>query len=216
MDPLKTVVAELKSILESVGVPERLDNHLWTKSLIVAQKTAADGALQRRSPGYQLLAALADLFRETMPSLPPRRGKRLDTRWGQFGLLSALYFAPFEFSTVHPASLVDAWGRIDQVIPLFVFGQPGEALPENETARYRLLAHEAEAAPTSTLSDWHVKGLERLAQLFLSREAHLSHQLGCPSVVLGDSRPVEAVMETAAQVINPFALRPAQDERLSS
>ena len=38
--------------------------------------------------------------------------------------------------------------------------------------------------PPSTISNWHITGLERLAQAFLRRERHLSTQMGEPSPVL--------------------------------
>ncbi len=185
--PLRSVLADLKNILEQSGTPDRLNDHPWTKSLTVRQKVADDPPLQKRKPGYQLLAALSALFRETMPSVPPKRGKRLDTKWGQFGILTALYFAPFEFNTMPPSSLADAWGRIDQVTPLFVYGKPDHEISEAELARYRLIADEEDVAPTSTLSDWHTKGLERLASLFLSREQYLTEQLATPSAVLSSN-----------------------------
>jgi len=181
---LKDVLAELKNILECVNAPDRLDDHPWTKSCVVCHRIASDPSLQNRKPGYQLLATLSALFRETMPSVPPKRGKRLDTKWGQFGILTALYFAPFEFNTVPPSSLADAWGRIDQAIPLFVYGKPDLEVSEDELARYRLIPDDEDVAPTSTLSDWHVKGLERLANLFVSREQYLTEQLARPSVAL--------------------------------
>ncbi|MBI5713667.1 MAG: hypothetical protein HZC38_09640, partial [Chloroflexi bacterium] len=187
MQPTKDILAELKNVLDYIESPDRLNDHPWTKSLVVCQRVAADPALQKRKPGYQLLAALSALFRETMPSVPPKRGKRLDTKWGQFGILTALYFAPFEFNTMPPSSLADAWGRIDQVIPLFVYGKPDHEISESDLVRYRLIADEEEVAPTSTLSDWHVKGLERLANLFLSREHYLTEQLATPSILLSSN-----------------------------
>ena len=184
------------AILDDLGSPDRLDNHRWARSLTVDQLVAEDQTLQRMGRGYQLLAVLSKLFREMMPSVPPRRGKRLDTQWGQFGLLAALYFAPFEYATVRPTSLLDAWGRIDQAIPLFVYGKPDHDVPESQLGRYRLLAGE-EAAPNSTLSDWHTKGLERLAELFLSREQHLSGQVAGPRPCL--FRPWQASRRPACK-----------------
>lgn len=204
MKPSKEVINELKDILDDLGSPDRLDNHRWARSLTVDQFVAEDPTLQRMGRGYQLLAVLSKLFREMMPSVPPRRGKRLDTQWGQFGLLAALYFAPFEYATVRPTSLLDAWGRIDQAIPLFVYGKPDRDLPESELGRYRLLAGE-EAAPNSTLSDWHTKGLERLAELFLSREQHLSGQVARPSalpVPAVASQPTARVLAAGSRLVS--------------
>ena len=140
--------------------------------------------MEAKSPGYQLLAALSDLFRATMPAASPRQGKRLDSQWGEFGILAALYFAPFQFATVRPDTLLDAWGRIDEVVALFVFGQDQEDVSPEEIERYRLIADEDQAAPTSTISDWHVRGLERLAEALLARERLLSAEMDRPSVVL--------------------------------
>jgi len=165
-------------------MPGNLDNHPWTQSLSVRQFVRDTPDLGVQSPGYQLVATLDAVFQEMMPSIPPRRGKRLDTNWGQFGILAALYFAPFKFSAIRPANLRDAWGRIDQVIPLYVFGKPRDQVPEDELISYRLVSDEFEIGPISTISDWHNKGLEKLARSFMAREQLLFSRLGEPSIVL--------------------------------
>ena len=208
MQPSKVIVNELKHILENVSTPGRLDNHQWTQSPVVRQRVADDPALGTKSPGYQLLAALGGLFHEMMPGAPPRRGKRLDAKWGQFGILAALYFAPLEFGAVRPASLRDAWGRIDQVIPLFVFAKPGHELPETDLNRYRLISDEEETAPISTISGWHIRGLERLAQSFLHRQQHLSAQLAEPepAVLPAAARPGRVAGELVRRYWRPIGL----------
>ncbi|MFQ5409289.1 MAG: DUF4012 domain-containing protein, partial [Anaerolineales bacterium] len=188
-DAAREMVGELKRVLERAADPAQLDRHPWALEL-------ANGA---NPPGQLLVCALRDLFREMMPSVPPRRGKRLDTQWGQFGLLAALYFAPLEFGAVRPASLRDAWGRIDQVIPLYVFGRPDHEVAPAELARYRLIGDEVETAPTSTTSDWHVKGLERLAQLFLARLQHLRTQ----AAAAPPARPARRSLRSAARRLWP-------------
>ena len=72
--------------------------------------------LKETDPGQQLVSALAGLFLQMQPPAPPRRGKRLDPRWGEFGLLAALYFAPFNHGTAFPTTLLEAWARIDPAI----------------------------------------------------------------------------------------------------
>ena len=175
---------ELKTILDAIRTPERLNEHPWATSLVVAQALHQDASLGLKAPGYQLISALGELFRQMKPATPPRRGKRLDTRWCQFGMLAAEYFGPFLYRTPYCTSLRDAWGRIDQAIPFFVFGVSGEDLPEDDLAQYRLFADEAEPAPISTLSDWHNQALQALADLFLDHEKHLSHQTSRVSPVL--------------------------------
>jgi hypothetical protein len=180
----KDLLPELKTILKDCVAPAQLDDHPWTESLFVRRFVGENPAMETKSPGYQLLAALSDLFRAKMPAAAPRQGKRIDSQWGEFGILAALYFAPFQFATVRPDTLLDAWGRIDEVVALFVFGQDQEDVSADEIERYRLIADEEQAAPTSTLSDWHVRGLERLAKALLARERLLSAEIDCPSVVL--------------------------------
>jgi hypothetical protein len=179
---IKAIIQELKVILESSNLPLQLDDHPWAKSLLVRQFVDDNPSIQAHDPGRQLLSTITAIFCEMMPSVPPRRGKRLDTDWGQFGILAALYFAPYKFGTPRPTKLRDAWGRIDQVIPLYVFGKPAFEVPPVELDPYKLVSDENEVAPTSTISDWHVKGLEKLAQIIIEREELLSVERGEPSV----------------------------------
>jgi len=187
--PSSSQVSELKRILEHISAPDRLDDHPWARSLVVQQGVEEDASLREKSPGYRLVKSLSGLFRKMMPSMPPKRGKRLDTRWCQFGMLAAEYFAPFEYGTAYPSSLRDAWGRMDTAIAWFVFGKAAfESISDTELNRYRLFDDEEEPAPTSTLSDWHTKGIERLAEFFLDAEQYLSHQLALPSIVVEPSK----------------------------
>ena len=178
------ITLELKKILEKAKTPSSLDNHPWTRSQTVLDYIAKNPSLGSHGLGFQLLAALAALFREMMPGTPPRRGKRLDPRWGQFGILGALYFAPIEFGTVYPSTQLDAWGRIDEAITLFVFGSQEQKIPKKEKERYRFTGNETESAPVSTISGWHTKGLEQLTESFINREQFLSAQRNEPSIVL--------------------------------
>lgn len=200
-----SIPLEIKAILEQAISPSQLDNHPWMMSLTVRDFIANTPSLGSHSPGYQLLAALCALFQETMPGTPPRQGKRLDPHWGQFGILGALYFAPFEFDTVRPATQLDAWGRIDDVISLFVFGKQELGVPGEDAKRYCLVGNETEAAPISTISGWHKKGLERLAESFINRERLLSARLNEPSIVLDPSKAetVEYEREDIPQASNP-------------
>lgn len=183
-------VEALKFILENALHPERLDEHPWARSLLAGQ------AGQGNSPGQRLVAALTDLFAESRPSVPPRQGKRLDTRWGEFGLLAAQYFAPIRFGLPTPASLREAWGRIDQSILLFVYEDPDHLTPA-ERDTYKLVADEPEVAAYSTLSDWHRKGLQRLLQAVQAREAFLSQSLALPAVIQPDGSALDAAVSTA-------------------
>jgi len=173
----------LRYLLENSLQPQRLDSHPWTKSLIVLQATADTPELLKKSPGQRLVIALVKLFTEMMPSTPPRHGKRLDTRWGEFGILAAQYFVPILFGKPAPAALREAWGKIDQSILLFVYGKPGELLSEAEKEPYKLAGNELDVAPNSTLSDWHRKGLEQLMEMILKRENYLSGSLSKPPVI---------------------------------
>ncbi|MGE5776097.1 MAG: DUF4012 domain-containing protein, partial [Chloroflexota bacterium] len=161
-------IESLKYILENSLHPECLDSHPWISSPIV-QEIDMDGG-----SGHRLVLAVSTSFARMMPSTPVKRGKRLDSRWAEFGILAALYFAPAQFGTPSPASLRDAWGRIDQSILYFVYGKKRDELSDAEVEAYRLVGDEPEVASISTLSDWHHKGLQRLACLLEARDNYLA------------------------------------------
>lgn len=165
----------LKRIVENLNQPEQIDSHPWIESLFLQEAIRKNPALQNKSPGRQLAAAVSGLFMQMMPGLPPKRKKRLDPRWGEFGLLAAQYFSPFEFGLPFPPTMRDAWGKIDESILLFVQKKAGEALSEEEVARYSLIGDELEDAPASTMSDWHRKGLYRLLDIISVREDYLEN-----------------------------------------
>ena len=173
---MKSDAEALRAILEKIHHPEMLNSHPWVSCIFVKDAVARQPELGRQSPGAQLVGALADFFAKTLPSAPPRRGKRLDTRWGEFGLLAAQYFAPLRFGTPIPGSLRDAWGRIDHVILLYVFGRGAETLSPTEIATYKLVGDESEVAANSTLSDWHTKGMQKLAEALSAHDQYLTKE----------------------------------------
>jgi len=193
MNVAKAQIKSLKYILGNIRSPEKLDSHPWTESLLVQNVVTQSPELVQKSPGEKLTIAVGKMFPQMMPSRPPRRGLRLDTQWGEFGILAAQYFAPLNFGTPYPTSFRDAWGRIDDAILRFVGQTHNGTLTEEEYARYRLVCNEQEAAPNSTLSDWHRKGVERLAEVVLDYEQHLSISLAKPSPILRGAQANAAV-----------------------
>ena len=171
-----------------------LNSHPWVSRLFIKDAVARLPELGRQGPGAQLVGALTDFFAKTIPSAPPRRGKRLDTRWGEFGLLAAQYFAPLQFGTPVPGSLRDAWGRIDHVILLYVFGRGAESLSPGEAAAYKLVGDEPEVAPNSTLSDWHTKGMQKLAEALAAHEQYLTKEQPRP-------RPRRRLLQAALLIL---------------
>src|SRR5512146_2094428 len=161
-------IEDLKYILENSLHPECLDSHPWTSSPIMQESEGSE------PPGRRLVLAISRLFTQMMPSTPAKRGKRLDSRWSEFGILAALYFAPIQFGAPSPASLRDAWGRIDQSILYFVYGKGRAELSDAEIEGYKLVGDEPEVASISTLSDWHRKGLQHLAGIIQARETYLT------------------------------------------
>ena len=162
-------IDNLKVILESLRDPQALDSHPWA-----ANKLAEDETSTKGYSGQGLASGITRLFEEMKPSMPPRKGKRLDTRWGEFGLLAAYYFAPAVFGAKRPSSLREAWRSIDKAILLFVFGH--ENVSEEERTQYRLIGGESEIAPYSTISYWHRKGVERFAELVMQEQKRLESQ----------------------------------------
>jgi hypothetical protein len=191
----------LKQVLRDLHSPEKLDAHPWTGSRFARDLLASRPELAQLSPGRQLVYAVESIFQQGMPSTPPRQGKRLDTRWGEFGILAAQYFAPVRFGTSIPSSLRDAWGRIDQVILLYAFGNAKSPPSDDEIASHKLVGSEPGVAPDSTLSDWHRKGLQRLADAILAREAYLEQsELASPGASnAGTSPPAGAASKRAGR-----------------
>lgn len=169
-------IDSLKSILEQWQTPDSLDSHPWASAAFVRDAVERNPEWRELAPGRQLTRAIESVFSTTKPGVPPRRGKRLDTTWGEFGLLAAIYFAPLRFGAPTPTSLRDAWGRIDASILLYVFGRANN-LTEDQTQSYKLVGDEAEIAPNSTLSDWHRKGLQQLTESIQAREAFVADSL---------------------------------------
>jgi Protein of unknown function (DUF4012) len=189
----------LKTILENTLQPQLLDTHPWTKSLIVRQACVEMPELQDKSPGQRLVSAVSKVFTQMMPTTAPRRGKRLDTRWGQFGILAAEYFAPLLFGEPKPASLREAWGHIDQSILLFVYGKPAQGLTDGEKDSYKLVGSESEVTPNSTLSDWHRNGLECLFEMILRRESYLSRTLSKPPIISSAGQAIDPSLELSGK-----------------
>ncbi len=174
----------LKQILRNARQPDLLDDHPWTQSLIVQEARACVPELAQAGPGQQLVGALSNLFPQLQPANAPKRGKRLDPRWGEFGLLAALYFAPYNNGKAYPSTLGDAWGRIDPAVLYFVYGKPPEELGADQIQKYELVGEDIDYAATSTLSDWHKKGLQRFTEIVLNRERFLSRTSVEPSIIL--------------------------------
>lgn len=167
MEPDQNIIY-LKEILDNLSRPEKLNNHPWLSSRFAIEFSGTN-----RPSGAQLVEAVTNIFMKIRPAMPPRRGLRLDTRWGEFGLLAALYFAPGRFGIPYPATMREAWENIDKAILLFIFGNDTQISAEDRE-KYRLVGGELEPAPNSTLSDWHRKGLEHLAGVITHYEASLS------------------------------------------
>ena len=137
-----------------------LDEHPWSIAITSRGRQKSD----EHSPGEQLINLLTDQFRKMLPSSPPRWGKRLDTRWGVFGILAAHYFAPLKLGIPFPAGVRESWDRLDESILLFVYNRTN-GLSDRERSHYRFAGNEPVPVPTSTLSGWQNKGLQQLAEI---------------------------------------------------
>ena len=137
-----------------------LDEHPWAVALISSQRQHNN----TQQPGEQLISFLTDQFNKMLPSSMPRRGKRLDIRWGVFGILAAHYFAPLQLGIPFPAGVRESWDRLDESILLFVHNRTND-LTEGDRALYRFAGNELAPVPTSTLSGWQNKGLQQLAEI---------------------------------------------------
>ena len=198
----------LKSILKNIHSPELLDDHPWTRSLFAGQAGSHHAYPGQNSPGHMLATALAEIFATMQPAVPPRHGKRLDPRWGEFGLLAAMYFTPFNHGTPYPDTLMEAWGLIDPAIFYFVFGKQSQELGHGDMERYQLVGSDLEYGAASTLSDWHRKGVERLADIILNRERHLARTLPARSIILDPDQSVPVSRSSGRRFGFPSHIRP--------
>jgi hypothetical protein len=156
----------LRTILENLAQPEKLNDHPWVNSPIVDDACEQNPSLSALAPGERLVHTINNLFRLTMPNTPPRRGLRLDSHWGEFGILASQYFAPLEFNLPFPPSLKEAWQDIDRAILLYVFNN-NKDISEEDCIKYQLIGKEPEVAPNSTISDWHRKGVEQFSDFIV-------------------------------------------------
>jgi len=164
---------ELRLLLNNIRFPEKLNHHPWVKSLLVKNEVSTNPSLKDQEPGQQLIVAVSNLFQKMMPSTEPKNGKRIDSKWAQFGILAAQYFAPVVYGSPFPTSLRDACGRIDEAICSFVFKKPGIELSNDEIAQYQIIGDEAEIIPVSTLSDWSSSAVEKFSEIIDSQERFL-------------------------------------------
>jgi hypothetical protein len=179
----QTHLGKIKYILGSVGNPDELNRHPWVDSLVVQKAVGAHPELGDKKPGYRLLFALYDTFYQMMPKTPPVRGKRSYTKWGQFGILAAKYFTPLIAGSVPPDSLYEAWLGIDESIQSLISTQAGE-YNNSQAGNIKFKDGSDGVPPTSTLSTWHIRGLETLTANFLNRERYLNGKGMGPSVVM--------------------------------
>ena len=167
MDDSEQGLVLLRAVLDNLDQPEKLDAHPWASSRMVVEAGERNPGLKKLAPGERLVQTISSIFRMMMPNMPPRRGLRLDTHWGEFGILASQYFAPLVFNLPHPGSLREAWQNIDQAILLFVFNDDKD-ITDEDRIRYQLIGNEPEIAPNSTISDWHRKGIEQFSN-FISQ-----------------------------------------------
>ena len=176
----------LREILENLRKPQLLDDHPW------AIKNSLEAATIGESSGEQLVQKTFAVFRKMTPNQPPRVGKRLDTQWGVFGILAAQYFYPFQVNKPFPTSLKEAWHSMDDAILYFAFGQ-SEGISETDAKIYRFAGNELEPLANSTLSDWHRKGIEQLAEM-IQMESKLVTPSQPPEVTTRKANPTRKIL----------------------
>lgn len=191
----RTDIEFLRTILANIHNPGALNEHPWVVRPFVRDVVSRHRELEKEMPGRQLIYAVCELFWKMLPGSPPRRGKRLDTRWAEFGILAAQYFAPLQFGTPVPKNLREAWGRMDQAILLYV-NENDPNIHKANASQYRLTSNEPSIAPDSTLSDWHRKGIERLADVISAHEQYLTNPMQGALSAQPKSKIVKAVINT--------------------
>lgn len=154
--------ALLRTILKNLDQPGKLNNHPWANSDMVIETCKRHPGLRKLASGEQLVQTISIIFRAMMPNTPPKRGLRVDSQWGEFGILASQYFAPLIFHLPYPRSLQEAWQNIDRAILLFVFNNE-KGIKKTDRIRYQLIGNEPEIVPNSTIRDWHRKGIKHFS-----------------------------------------------------
>ena len=177
-------LSALKYLLENIRDPQKVESHFWINKHFVQESLIAHPSRRQLGNGEIILYAIADLFSEMVPATPPIQGKRLDTRWGRFGILAAYYFTPFFNNIPYPPSLRDAWRKIDRSIAVFLGDRPGEP------GKFQFISDEVDFPANSTISDWHRNGLLELLDVIRTRETKLAAQATAGEEIL-DHEPGE-------------------------
>ena len=180
--PSENNVETLKFILENSLRPEVLDSHPWTNSLIVLDAVEGNPELKNKTPGQQLVIAIAGHFVRMMPADAPHRSDRLD-EWHGFGALASLYFAPLLFGTHVPTVPRETYERINESVLLFVFGKPNLKISQTEKDAYDLTGDEFDTPEEKIVNDWTRKGLKQLADVLAARERSISRSRGLSAVI---------------------------------
>ncbi len=71
MPPINIQLDALKTILDNIFQPQRLDSHPWADSLIAHEGEREPANGQDKSPGHRLVIAIGKIFPHMMPSTPP-------------------------------------------------------------------------------------------------------------------------------------------------
>ncbi len=192
-------IETLKYILQNSLHPEVLNSHAWTKSLIVDEAIKDNPGLESKTAGQQLVITITDYFTQITPETPPMRGKKVDARWGEFGILAAQYFAPLIFGTPSPASLQDAEKYINESILLFVFGKSGASISKEKINAYKLIGAKTENPAGNTLDLWHKGGLQQLEETLAAREGFLSKSFNMPAVIANSATSQKRITRTNAK-----------------
>lgn len=174
-------IEELKRVLHSIEHPHSLNDHPWAWSGFVKEHAQKFPDLQALSRGELLLHTIKYHFLKLLPQSPPRPGKRIATKWGQFGILAARYFYPLTEGNPPPPTLEEAWRNIDESVNYFVEAKAaGDAKSESGIQLFTfsdVMELSPNSPPLSTLSDWHTRGLEDLRRLLeTSNTSHIQKQ----------------------------------------
>ena len=198
MQNTQAVSKTLKEILEHIRAPEDLDAHPWTRSLIVREVADQASGFVGFEPGTTACPDDWKALRHHAAQQAPEARFTIGYALGRVWLAGCPVFCAAHLWVTLPGHAARSWDRIDEALLRYAYDGASGELSAEQIARYKLVGDELGAA--STISDWHRKGIDRLAETILAREQFLAATSSQASSIFGanGSRPASGDLRAAA------------------
>ena len=166
----------LRAILENIHHPEMLDSHPWVSRLFVKEAVARRPELGQAKPGCTTGRRAGGFLCENHPIQPAAARQTSRHALGRIRSAGRPIFCATAIWHAHPHFPARRLGAHGSCHPALRFRARRGFTLASEIAAYKLVGDELEVAPTSTLSDWHTKGMQKLAEALSAHEQFLTQE----------------------------------------